>query len=98
MSKTSHEAFDYLLRFEEQDGANTNLYEPLGGMKAYRNGKAPKWVVDMVGKMDQAKRNALECLKDIHGHIKFVPGVAASGKSTFLLTLVMLMSHVLRRM
>jgi hypothetical protein len=91
VSKRSREAFDYLLRFKKTEGAETNLFEALEGLKAYLDGTAPVWVAEMVTNMDTPKLNALESLKEMHGHIKFLPGVAASGKSTFLLTLIFLM-------
>lgn len=40
--------------------------------------------------MDQAKKDALKNLDHMSGHLKFIPGVAASGKSTFLFNLFQL--------
>jgi hypothetical protein len=84
-AKTSLETFEYLLRFEH-NGNMTDLFEIDEELHAARAGDGPVELLEDLKSMDVAKQACFEGLNNMPGHIKFIPGVAAAGKSYFLVT------------
>jgi hypothetical protein len=57
------------------------LFEGDAELNAVKLGKGPTELLEMMSILDVAKQAGFEGLELMPGHMKFIPGVAAGGKS-----------------
>lgn len=85
----SLDAYEYLVRFDPRGKPAVDLFERLEELKLVQQGNAPTWLVNEVNSMDPAKRDAFAKLNNMPAGMKFIPGVAACGKSTLLRNVIL---------
>lgn len=84
----SMHAFEYQLRFDPTEKPSVDLFRQIEEIGLVRDRKAPQWLLDDIDAMDKSKRSSFQMLNNMPAGMKFIPGVAACGKSTLLRNII----------
>lgn len=87
ISEGSKKAANYLLRSETDE--SVNLFEKFPGLVQVRDGTTPEFVMDAYSKLDKSKQDAFRNLGDTPDGMAIIPGVAACGKTLFMMFIIL---------